>query len=305
MRPLSVRLSGSKPRLSLLITAAAAVLLSACSSSVERFADNPSEGDSVYTASVPKNVQGNGNDSASLDDRVTHRPLDNAPIKSQQKRNYASNGYNYQQTYKPAYKERKYEPQQQASLNEQPQAQPSAKSGTVRVGPGMTLYSIARANGLTVRQLARANNIQPPYSVHVGQVLRVPGNAMAVAPEPTFKPRGSSVEPAYGDPEQQVPGKRVHTVASGETLFSLGRTYGMSPYKIADYNGLSHNVSLRLGQRVRIPGGGAMPAVAKVKSEERLSEPQVAETDDASSSQIAQPKEQASIESDDLTIDKP
>jgi LysM repeat protein len=291
MRSLPVRVSGSNPKLSLLITAAAAILLSACSTSVERFVDSPSDGDTVYTASVPKNVQGE-EAAAGQNDRVEHRPLANAPIKSQSK-NYASNGYNYQQTYKPVYKQPKYQAEEQVASSEET-APRMAKSGTVRVGSGMTLYSIARANGLSVKQLARANNIQPPYSVHVGQTLRIPGNAVAVAPEPTFKPRGSSVEPTYGEPEQQMPGRRIHTVSSGETLFSLGRTYGMSPYKIADYNGLSHSTSLKLGQRVRIPGGGTgMPAVAKakMKSEERVPEQQLAETnDDVASEQIAQPK---------------
>ena len=308
MRSLSVRISGSKPKLSLLVTAAAAVLLSACSSSVERFADNPSEGDSVYTASVPKTVRRDSDRSRNAgfqEDRVTHRPLDNAPIKSQNK-SYASNGYNYQQAYKPVYKQPKYEPEQVASSERfDDEAAPrkvkaSGTSGTVRVGPGMTLYSIARANGLSVKQLARANNIDPPYSVHVGQTLRIPGNAMAVAPESSFKPQGSKVEPTYGAPEQQVSGKRVHTVSSGETLFSLGRTYGMSPYKIAEYNGLPRNVSLKLGQRVRIPGGGGdMPVVAKVKADDRVPEQDVA------SSQIAQPKQQASFENDDFAVEKP
>ncbi|MGE3829810.1 MAG: peptidoglycan DD-metalloendopeptidase family protein [Parvibaculaceae bacterium] len=313
MRSLPVRISGLKPSLSLLVTVAAAVLLSACSSSVERFADNPSEGDSVYTASVPKVVRKSSGDVADAgvqDDRVTHRPLANAPIKSQGK-NYASNGYNYQQTYKPVYKQPKYQAEQEQTASNEPVEQSAprmAKSGTVRVGSGMTLYSIARANGLSVTQLARANNIHAPYSVHVGQVLRIPGNAVAVAPEPTFKPQGNNVEPTYGAPEQQVPGKRVHTVAAGETLFSLGRTYGMSPYKIADYNGLSHSTALRLGQRVRIPGGaGEMPVVAKakIKSEDRVSEQQTAETNEVTSGQIAQPKEQASLDNDDLAVEKP
>ena len=40
------------------------------------------------------------------------------------------------------------------------------KGGTVRVEQGMTLYSISRANGLSVAQLAAANNIEPPYRQH-------------------------------------------------------------------------------------------------------------------------------------------
>ena len=40
----------------ILVSAAAAVMLTACSADTERFASNPSDADPVYTASVPKNV---------------------------------------------------------------------------------------------------------------------------------------------------------------------------------------------------------------------------------------------------------
>ena len=45
-------------------------------------------------------------------------------------------------------------------------------------------------------------------------------------------------------------------MASGETLFSLGRKYGISPFAIADANGLPNDAQLAMGQRVRIPAGG-------------------------------------------------
>ena len=47
----------------------------------------------------------------------------------------------------------------------------------------------------------------------------------------------------------------MHRVESGETLFSLGRSYGVHPYKIADLNSLSHNATLSVGQKIRIPAG--------------------------------------------------
>ena len=72
---LSARVLGGNSKFSLLASAAAAVLLSACSSDMERFADNPTKGDdSIYTSSVPKSVQsGSGEDTA-----VSGRPLASA-----------------------------------------------------------------------------------------------------------------------------------------------------------------------------------------------------------------------------------
>ncbi|WP_119273950.1 peptidoglycan DD-metalloendopeptidase family protein [Taklimakanibacter deserti] len=267
MRSSPVRAAGIPSKASLLISVAAAVLLSACSGSVDRFTESSSSSeDTLYTASVPKKVQRGGEDTgdrdtavASSDDRdtVSRRPL--APsATSKAGQNYASNGYNYQQTYKPVYKQPTYQPQggQAAEAEPSSNSQPNmaARSGTVRVEPGMTLYSIARANQLNVSELARANNLAAPYSVSVGQTLVIPGRGNAVAPQP-----------AYAKPDSTLAsGGGMHTVRAGETLYSLGRTYGVHPFTIARLNGLSNNEALRQGQSLRIPknGSGTAPAVA-------------------------------------------
>ena len=129
----------------------------------------------------------------------------------------------------------------------------------MRVEQGMTLYSISKANGLTVAQLATANGIAPPYTVSAGRVLHIPGMAHAMAPKPAYAPQ---IPLASNDPVQRAAGG-MHTVASGETLFSLGRKYGVSPYAIADLNGLPHDRSLSVGQSLRIPSGRGKMIVAK------------------------------------------
>lgn len=267
MRSSSVRAVGVPSKASLLLSVAAAVLLSACSGSVDRFADSSSSSqsqDTIYTASVPKNVQGRGGDtdvaSASDRDTVSRRPLGANGSKAAES-NYASNGFNYQQTYKPVYKQPSLQPkdyqsaQTEPSYGEQQQPAMAAKSGTVRVEPGMTLYSIARANNMTVGELARANNLAAPYSVNVGQALRIPGRDTALAPQPANAKPGSTLMAGGGE----------HTVRSGETLYSLGRSYGVHPFAIAKLNGLDNNASLRQGQTVRIPkgGSGSGPVVAE------------------------------------------
>ena len=45
----------------------------------------------------------------------------------------------------------------------------TTRLGTYRVRKGDTLYSIAFLNGLDYRDVARANNISPPYTIYVGQ----------------------------------------------------------------------------------------------------------------------------------------
>src|SRR5205823_4006689 len=85
MRSSSVHAVAIPSKASLLLSVAAAVLLSACSGSVDRFADSSSSSsassssseDTIYTASVPKEVQRDGDDQdvASDQDTVKRRPL--------------------------------------------------------------------------------------------------------------------------------------------------------------------------------------------------------------------------------------
>ena len=107
-----------------------------------------------------------------LDDEVSSKPLTSASAQPP--------SYDYSKSYRaPAYKQPAVAGRAAARGR---QRAPAAGAGsTVTVGPGMTLYSMARANNLSVSQLAAANGIKPPYSVHTGQALRIPGAASAAA----------------------------------------------------------------------------------------------------------------------------
>ena len=242
----------------LLLSAAAALMLSACSGSMERFASNPSDSDPVYTASVPKPKAMAGVDAGNTDDGIVSRPLANASVKPPAYK-YAYKPVKRTPAYKqPALTKSTARVPQVAETFEPETAAPSASAGAkVTVGSGMTLYSIARANNLTVSELAAANGIRPPYAVHRGQVIRVPGTSHAAVPDKA--------------PVKQVAAPRLkksapasaHDVASGDTLFSLGRKYGVSPYVIAEANGFDRNAQLHLGQTVKIPGSTGTPFAMK------------------------------------------
>jgi len=239
-----------------LVSVAAAVMLSACSADSTRLSSNPADSDPVYTASVPKQVSS----APSVNDPIASKPLNGTQPPS----------YDYSQSYKAA-------PYRQPVVSAAPPAAvPQAESAemasagpgsTVTVGPGMTLYSIARSNNMSVSQLAAANGIKPPYSVHTGQTLRIPGGSGS----------GAAQTASYAEPEAAVPAApakpfktgpsvsndgpgETHVVAGGETLYSLGRKYGVSPFAIADANGLPNDAMLTAGQKVKIPAGGATAA---------------------------------------------
>ena len=198
--------------------------LSACSTSMDRFSEYPD----VNTASLPDQseqnsaVQQNQPDTAN---RPQQQAWQNAPVT-----------------------------QQTTYTRDQPVQQPYGGAGQVIVQSGQTLYSIARANNLTAGQLAQANTIAPPYTVRVGQVLRIPGTVSPPAPQPQVQATNQPVD------QQNFSQGGMHVVRPGETLFAVGRAYNVHPFTIADHNGLSHDVALKAGQRLRIPGGESAQA---------------------------------------------
>jgi murein DD-endopeptidase MepM/ murein hydrolase activator NlpD len=56
--------------------------------------------------------------------------------------------------------------------------------------------------------------------------------------------------------------KRPHVVAPGDTIYSLGRRYQLTPMAIAKANNLSLSHQLKVGDRVVIPGQGGAPRLA-------------------------------------------
>jgi murein DD-endopeptidase MepM/ murein hydrolase activator NlpD len=162
----------------------------------------------------------------------------------------------------------------------------AATAATVRVGDGMTLYSIAKANGMTVQQLAEANGIAQPYTVSTGRVLRIPGATSAQLPQTALAtpmaPKKKVTSLAEEEQTAQVAPAMVkagsaYNVQNGDTLYSLGRKFNVSPFTIASLNGLDKGKALSLGQKIKIPAG-ASAAVAQIP----LKKPLVAEQEQIS-----------------------
>jgi murein DD-endopeptidase MepM/ murein hydrolase activator NlpD len=233
----------------------------------------------------------------------TQRPIAKAPVYKQ----VASAAAPTAPLYKaPAPVERKLIYKQAAA----PSLPASSAGNTVTVGPGMTLFGIAKANHLTVQQLADANNLKTPYNVSQGQILRIPnGHIAAAAPEPVAVAKPKPVSLAE---EEQVAapitkplavkaGALSHTVASGDTLYSIGRKYSVAPFSIADLNKLPHNKALTLGQSLKIPAGGKAAMAQAAPAEATPDEATVADSSDVLAptkkpAALALPKEQPQAE---------
>ncbi len=317
MRNMAPGAFGGATSLKLVMVGFAAILLSGCSDSIERFStnyNNPSDTDPVYTASIPKAKkhiyaaptyqapQISQNDEPIVQSPIARAPLAAAPQVDYAKAyaktyrqpsltaetevpvapNYAQPKFKFNRLPKPAvlaqveapvptYKKPTYktpviaDAQVADTTDEAPKAlapktiaRKVQTGASITIAQGMTLYGIAKANHLTVKQLAAANGIEAPYVVAPGRTIKVPGAKQAVLPEvaaveaPVTKPEAALA--AVADSADQ------HTIAKGDTLFSLGRNYKVSPFAIAALNNLPRDKPLPLGKVIKIPGKGQVAA---------------------------------------------
>lgn len=116
-------------------------------------------------------------------------------------------------------------------------AAPTPAEGVIHiVQRGQTLSGIALRYGVDAGALARANNIVNPNHIYVGQRLVIPATAAA--------------QPTAG----------TYVVQVGDTLFSIGRRYGVTAWAIAQANGIYNMNTIYVGQRLTIPGTGTPAA---------------------------------------------
>lgn len=106
-------------------------------------------------------------------------------------------------------------------------------SGSVTVRKGDTLYSISRNYNVPIKELINANRLSAPYTLYVGQRLRLPT-------------------------------KQYHIVRRGESLYSIARTYNVDITTLSKVNNLQTPYSLSVGQKLLLPASvSSAPTVAK------------------------------------------
>ena len=131
-----------------------------------------------------------------------------------------------------------------ASLLVAPLASPAAAQqvATHTVQPGETLGQIASDAGVDSGSILRLNQIDDADLIMAGQVLQLPSGAAAAAP---------ALPPA--------PTPVVHTVADGETLWSIAQDFSTTVDAIVQANSLSDANVVVVGSSLTIPGGHPAP----------------------------------------------
>ena len=110
--------------------------------------------------------------------------------------------------------------------------------------PPVVVATEAGAGEATVQGTPAAGGQQTPQILPTAPVTQT-------MPQPTLQAQPSTQVNAQGNV--------VHMVKSGETLFSIGRLYGVNPYSIAAANNIPYPYIIYPGQQLIIPTGSTPP----------------------------------------------
>jgi LysM repeat protein len=119
---------------------------------------------------------------------------------------------------------------------------------------GDYLEKIAKSFHVSVRALMEANPGIEPTKLQIGQRIQIPAPATLVAPAP------GGMAPAE---TTSVSGEQIYTVKSGDNLTKIAAKFGTTVKALRAANGLRTD-SIKVGQKLTIPGADSAPATAPV-----------------------------------------
>ena len=145
------------------------------------------------------------------------------------------------------------------------------------VKSGDTLYSIAWRYEKDFQDIARWNNIPPPYAIYPGQRLKLAADDASgsagreqITPEQTVTSTAIPVIAAVIEPlpTTDVAGVRPETVVvqKGDTLYAIAQQTGLSQAQLARWNALHPPYQLSPGQVLRLSAPGTR--LAQIKAAE-------------------------------------
>ena len=125
-------------------------------------------------------------------------------------------------------------------------------NSTHRIAEGDTLYSLARANCIAVKDIQNQNGMSG-NNIRLGQIINITSQCGAVTTQ-------AKVATAYVRKVTPVPTSikvraNNYAVLPKDSLYSIGRRYCVSAGELATFNGIDTKTAIQPGQILRLPAG--------------------------------------------------
>lgn len=134
-------------------------------------------------------------------------------------------------------------------------ATPSNRSYTVKKGD--SLWKIAKTEGVSIGDIARANNLNKTTALKVGQKLQIPAKAEPVIAQASAVPTATGETAAPVSAAIPTEGN-LYIVKSGDSLWKIARSQSVTVAALKQANSLSSD-SLKVGQKLHLPTAAATP----------------------------------------------
>jgi LysM repeat protein len=137
-------------------------------------------------------------------------------------------------------------------------AAPAPVVKTYTVKKGDSLWKIAKTEGVSIGDLARANNLNKTTALKVGQKLQIPAKTEPVVTTASVAP--VSAAEAFAPASAAVPmDGNVYIVKTGDSLWKIARAQNVTVAALKQANHLTSD-SLKIGQKLQIPAPSASAA---------------------------------------------
>jgi len=145
-------------------------------------------------------------------------------------------------------------------------------AGTHTVLRNETIFTIAKQYGITAYQIRKLNDL-PDNAITIGQVLKVPGGIITDVQVPKEKQAEAKVKEVEA---KEAPATKeesfIHTVTTGENIFTIAKKYNLTAYQIRTANKLEDN-AIKVDQKLIIPKPPQPKSVNDLSKEEQENEP--------------------------------
>lgn len=117
---------------------------------------------------------------------------------------------------------------------------PKGKRMTYTVKAGDSLIGIANRHGLNWRDIAEWNKIDPVAPLYVDSTLYL------------YDAKAGSANTNVSSSTNNVQRPNSYTVQSGDSLIGIARKFSLTTQQLADYNGLTVNSNVNIGQKLSL-----------------------------------------------------